>query len=223
MKTKRGLAAAAAIAALAIVTTGAISDGSETDSQVRQMRASLLDVRDGRTSLSELAGGFPGIPEPMLQRADVAAPEGFGPVEELTPELATPSPTVTIEPEPLATLAEIPEIISTAAAAPNPSLPPTDAVAAVFVQGWTAGGGDAASVRLVLCVLGKESGGDPGAYNPAGPFYGLMQFLLSTWEAMGGGDWRDPYTQGVNTAKLWKAAAPSGQWPTAYRLCIAGG
>jgi uncharacterized protein YabE (DUF348 family) len=31
-----------------------------------------------------------------------------------------------------------------------------------------------------------ESGGDPRAINPAGPYYGLYQFDLATWEANGG-------------------------------------
>ena len=31
-----------------------------------------------------------------------------------------------------------------------------------------------------------ESGGNPNAYNPAGPYYGLYQFLASTWHSVGG-------------------------------------
>lgn len=31
-----------------------------------------------------------------------------------------------------------------------------------------------------------ESGGDPNAVNPAGPYYGLYQFSQSTWESVGG-------------------------------------
>ena len=31
-----------------------------------------------------------------------------------------------------------------------------------------------------------ESGGNPQAYNPAGPYYGLYQFMPSTWHAVGG-------------------------------------
>ena len=31
-----------------------------------------------------------------------------------------------------------------------------------------------------------ESGGNPQAYNPAGPYYGLYQFMESTWHAVGG-------------------------------------
>ncbi|MGH8938088.1 MAG: ubiquitin-like domain-containing protein, partial [Actinomycetes bacterium] len=31
-----------------------------------------------------------------------------------------------------------------------------------------------------------ESGGNPDAYNPAGPYYGLYQFSESTWQSVGG-------------------------------------
>src|SRR5439155_2945143 len=31
-----------------------------------------------------------------------------------------------------------------------------------------------------------ESGGDPRAVNPAGPYYGLYQFDLGTWQSSGG-------------------------------------
>lgn len=230
MKTTRGLAAAAAIAALAISTTGALGDGADVSQPLSEMRASLRDADSRASEDVRQSSTDARLPEYVLQRADVSAPEGFEPVEELTPELATPSPTATIEAakqEPAA-IVEPPPIKSlvreqlTKTAETDAKIDTLSTVE-IFVQGWTAGGGDAVSVRLVVCILGKESGGNPYAYNAAGPFYGLMQFLLSTWDAMGGGDWRDPYTQGVNTAKLWKAAAPASQWPAAYRLCTAGG
>ena len=31
-----------------------------------------------------------------------------------------------------------------------------------------------------------ESGGNPQAVNPAGPYYGLYQFIASTWRSVGG-------------------------------------
>lgn len=220
MKTTRGLAAAAAIAALAISTAaGGFSNGRD-DQNLYPMRESMLDVRDGRASLSELAGSLPAIPERLLLGADETR-DVAEPVEELAPELATPSPTATIaapKQEPAPT--PIPEPQSLTKAPENDAI--FDTLRAAFVQGWTAGGGDAVTLRLVLCIQGKESGGDPLAYNTAGPFYGLMQFAGPTWDAMGGGDWRDPYQQGVNTAKLWRAASPANQWPVAYRLCVFG-
>jgi uncharacterized protein YabE (DUF348 family) len=40
---------------------------------------------------------------------------------------------------------------------------------------------------LNWCGLAKcESGLDPNAYNPAGPYYGLYQFDVGTWQANGG-------------------------------------
>lgn len=190
------------------------------------MRSTLLDVWNGRTSLSRDGSSLQGVSEPLLLREDDAYPE-----LEVTPEAGTlfsatneaekqePASTAT-RPAPIATA--IPQI-DPRPAAPIPQSDPQIDAAALFVQGWTSGGGDAVSLRLVLCVMGKESGGDPYAYNAAGPFYGLMQFLGSTWDAMGGGDWRDPYRQGVNTARLWRAASPANQWPVAYRLCVGGG
>lgn len=55
--------------------------------------------------------------------------------------------------------------------------------------------------RLAAC----ESGGDPRAYNPAGPYLGAFQFDAQTWRSVGGtGDPRDhPYaTQRALAAKL---------------------
>jgi hypothetical protein len=43
-----------------------------------------------------------------------------------------------------------------------------------------------------------------------------MQFLGATWNNMGGGDWTDPYMQGVNTARLLARANPAGQWPVCW-------
>lgn len=86
-----------------------------------------------------------------------------------------------------------------------------------FVGGYIDAGGPVAHLsRVVTRVIPCESGGNPSAYSSAGPFYGLMQFLGSTWSAMGGGDWRDPYQQGVNTAKLVQRANPATQWPVCW-------
>ena len=50
-------------------------------------------------------------------------------------------------------------------------------------------------------VIPCESGFNLRAYNPAGPFYGLMQFLPQTWANTGGGDWFDAWQQGHNTGR----------------------
>jgi hypothetical protein len=86
-----------------------------------------------------------------------------------------------------------------------------------FVSGYRdAGGPEAHLNRIVTRVIPCESGGNPRAVNYAGPYYGLMQFVGSTWRAMGGGDWFDPYTQGVNTARLLGNANPATQWPVCW-------
>jgi len=66
--------------------------------------------------------------------------------------------------------------------APAPSAPPTGGSSqpAECADFPTTGG-------LNWCGLAKcESGLDPAAYNPAGPYYGLYQFDLQTWTANGG-------------------------------------
>lgn len=86
-----------------------------------------------------------------------------------------------------------------------------------FVAGYVeAGGPEVHLSRIINRVIPCESGGNPAAYSRVGPFYGLMQFLGSTWNAMGGGDWQDPYIQGFNTAKLLHRANPATQWPVCW-------
>ncbi len=96
-------------------------------------------------------------------------------------------------------------------------LPAAGGALQAFAAGYQDAGGNPAHLERILArVIPCESGGNPAAYNPAGPFYGLMQFLDSTWAAVGGGDWRDPYTQGANTARLLARANPATQWPVCW-------
>jgi hypothetical protein len=86
-----------------------------------------------------------------------------------------------------------------------------------FIAGYRAAGGPEAHLnRIVTRVIPCESGGNPSAVNRAGPYYGLMQFVASTWNAVGGGNWFDPYTQGANTARLLARANPATQWPVCW-------
>jgi len=63
-----------------------------------------------------------------------------------------------------------------------------------------------------------ESGGNPRATNPAG-YYGLYQFSLSTWRAVGGsGNPRDASSaEQTKRAKILYNRAGAGQWPVCGR------
>jgi hypothetical protein len=60
-----------------------------------------------------------------------------------------------------------------------------------------------------------ESGLNPNAYNPAG-FYGLYQFSLSTWRAVGGTGLPTDYGYWEQTKRAWILFQASGRspWPT---------
>jgi hypothetical protein len=62
-----------------------------------------------------------------------------------------------------------------------------------------------------------ESGGDPNAYNPSGPYLGAFQFLRSTWKSAPMSKGKDPRkynwkTQAVVAVKHMKRAGKN-QWP----------
>lgn len=42
----------------------------------------------------------------------------------------------------------------------------------------------ASEVERALCIMGHESGGNPGANNPSSSAAGLFQFLRSTWDQL---------------------------------------
>jgi uncharacterized protein YabE (DUF348 family) len=60
-----------------------------------------------------------------------------------------------------------------------------------------------------------ESGGNPKAYNPAGPFYGLYQFMESTWHAVGGVGLPTDASPSEQTyrAQILYQRSGAGQWP----------
>lgn len=60
-----------------------------------------------------------------------------------------------------------------------------------------------------------ESSGNPLAVNKSGPYYGLYQFLPSTWRSVGGTGLpteASPDEQTYRAKLLWKRSGP-GQWP----------
>jgi uncharacterized protein YabE (DUF348 family) len=65
-----------------------------------------------------------------------------------------------------------------------------------------------------------ESSGNPNAYNPAGPYYGLYQFLESTWRSVGGTGVPTDHSAAEQTyrAQLLYKRSGAGQWPVCGRL-----
>src|SRR5215217_7045235 len=61
---------------------------------------------------------------------------------------------------------------------------------------------ESAMVRVARC----ESGLDPCAVNRSGPYYGLFQFLKSTWQTTpyGSSDIFDPEAQSLAAGWMWK-------------------
>jgi uncharacterized protein YabE (DUF348 family) len=64
-----------------------------------------------------------------------------------------------------------------------------------------------------------ESGGNPQAVNPAGPYYGLYQFLASTWQSVGGTGVPTDHSASEQTyrAQLLYQRSGAGQWPVCGR------
>ncbi len=119
---------------------------------------------------------------------------------------------------PLAAARPVEAIPAPAAAAPVVrEVAPATSVIDRFIAGYRAAGGPEAHLnRIVTRVIPCESGGNTHAVNRGGPYYGLMQFMGATWNAVGGGDWFDPYQQGANTARLVVRANPATQWPVCW-------
>jgi hypothetical protein len=143
------------------------------------------------------------LPPPAAEAAPTVA-------EAVIPEAPLPEPA----PEPVPEAAPEPQLEAPPAA---PAHPP---VQAAWIAGYRDGGGIEEKLPMAMCMIFRESTWNPLAVNRVGPFYGLGQFLMSTWNSVGGGDWRDPYTQGLNFARNWNKSNPATEWPKAYRLCL---
>jgi hypothetical protein len=100
------------------------------------------------------------------------------------------------------------------APAQPPAAPPSVAsgtVQDIITKAFTPYGTTAVAwgLRVARC----ESGYNPRAYNPAGPYYGLFQFLMSTYRATpyGGQDIYDPVANA--SAAAWKyGQGGAGAW-----------
>jgi uncharacterized protein YabE (DUF348 family) len=64
-----------------------------------------------------------------------------------------------------------------------------------------------------------ESGGNPQAVNSAGPYYGLYQFALSTWQSVGGSGLPTENSAAEQTyrAQILYNRSGAGQWPVCGR------
>lgn len=69
--------------------------------------------------------------------------------------------------------------------------------------------------RKALQVARCESGLDPNAYNPAGPYYGLWQFDVGTWRGVGGDGLPSDASVEEQTRRAWKLRSQRGwaPWP----------
>ena len=154
------------------------------------------------------------IPSPNLWplSGPLAVAETAEEVPTEAPAAAEAEATATAEPAVAA-----PEPALAAAPAPNAN-PSVAEIRDLFAAGYIASGGPPEYIEFILArVIACESGYNLRAYNPAGPFYGLMQFLPLTWANTGGGDWFDAWQQGHNTAVLLQASSPGSQWPSCWR------
>jgi transglycosylase-like protein len=162
---------------------------------------------------AELQGAPPAsVATATPSAAPSATPEP--PTATFIPDTATPVP-ATETPVP-ATATLVPPTATpvppTEVPQPAPPAPSAGSVVEQFSAGFRAGGGTEAQLAHALRIVPCESGWNVHAYNPAGPFYGLGQFLMATWQAVGGGDIYNAWQQGHNFAVLYNRSGP-GQWP----------
>jgi hypothetical protein len=157
----------------------------------------------GRTSPAEIPSAARTAPESAVVTIGRAIP-----VRD--PELQRTASTPTPVPSPTATPAPPPPRPSPRAVPVPPPPPPVPAgsiegIIRAAASRWSVSGDWL--VKIARC----ESGLNPRAYNPAGPYYGLFQFLLSTFRGNGGTDIWDPYQQADIAAKMI-AHGQAHQW-----------
>jgi hypothetical protein len=94
------------------------------------------------------------------------------------------------------------------AAAPPTPAPPAGSIPDIIVRACSPYG--QATVDWCLRVAKCESGYNPNAYNAAGPYYGLFQFLMSTFQntPYGNQNIYDPYYNAA--AAGWKYSVSGG-------------
>lgn len=86
--------------------------------------------------------------------------------------------------------------------------------------GGSGGGGAVVMDGGVWDALARcESGGNPGAVSASGKYYGLFQFSLGTWQAMGGSGLPSEASaeEQLQRAQALQARSGWGQWPACAR------
>lgn len=127
--------------------------------------------------------------------AAVAAREiavySFHYVRPRDPSLSEPTPAPTLAPppaQPAPPIAKKPHVVPLPAG-PPPAPGTIEAIIQVAATKW------GVSYPWMLKIARCESGLNPRAYNPAGPYIGLFQFLPSTFHEHGGTNIYDPAQQ----------------------------
>lgn len=200
--------------------------------RLRLRRAPRLRVRiPFRVSrrLGELAVGVAILPLGMALTVGLAAAPASrpgAPVTGLASSLLrfhvlplTPgwSPTeVSVAPPALATLPAAPPLSRLVPAA-TPQIPsttyPPGSVEAIITAAADAHG---VAPSWMISTAECKSGLRPTAYNPSGPYYGLFQFLMSTFKAHGGTNIWDPTQQSEIAASMF-ASGDFVAWPVCSR------
>lgn len=85
----------------------------------------------------------------------------------------------------------------------------TAEVEAIITQAADA---DGVNPAWMISTAACESTLHTNSYNPSGPYYGLFQFLMSTFDAHGGTDIWDPVQQSDIAASMF-ASGDSSAWP----------
>lgn len=82
-------------------------------------------------------------------------------------------------------------------------------VADRIARSWP--GNDRKAIRVARC----ESGLNPSAYSPAGPYYGIWQFDAPTWRSVGGSGLPSEASVEEQTRRAWELRSRRGwaPWP----------
>jgi soluble lytic murein transglycosylase-like protein len=170
----------------------------------------LQPVLQGRTphvddfSVARHGASASSTPESFRMPMATAAVPSPLPVLMLKVPLQPPSAAPTAKPAPRHTVA-----------APDPpriSYSGAQIVAIITAAAET----DGVDPSWLISTAACESGYNPYAYNPSGPYEGLFQFMPSTFRAHGGTNIWDPTQQAQIAASMF-AAGESGEWPVCSR------